>query len=136
MKQQSNYRDKPGAGKYRSPYKWYFWLALGLTLALAAVLFFLKLPLYLAYIAGVSGVTFSFYGYDKIQAKRKAGRVPELVLHGLAVIGGAPGGLAGQWLFQHKTRKPIFHLILWLSLLAHLIILVVFYQFLLAIRWQ
>jgi uncharacterized membrane protein YsdA (DUF1294 family) len=130
LKQTTNYREKQRAGKYHSPYKWYFWLAVALTLVLAAFLFFLKFPLYPAYLASISGVTFGFYGYDKIQAKRKGGRVPELVLHGLAVLGGAAGGLAGQWLFQHKTRKPLFHIVLWLSLLGHLIVFVVFYQLL------
>jgi uncharacterized membrane protein YsdA (DUF1294 family) len=108
------------------------WLALFLTLLVLVVcLIFLKFPLYLAYIAGLTVVTFSFYGYDKIQAKRSAGRVPELVLHWLAILGGCLGGIAGQWLFRHKTRKPLFHIILWSSLVVHVIVLVIFSRYLL-----
>ncbi len=53
MKQATKYRSKPETGKFRSPYKWYFWLALILTLVLTALFVVLKLPVYLAYIAGV-----------------------------------------------------------------------------------
>ncbi|MDB5078333.1 MAG: hypothetical protein JWP00_257 [Chloroflexi bacterium] len=130
MKQQSNYSPGQRRGRYRSPYKLYFWLGLGLTVALAALLVFLKMPVYLAYIAGVSAVTFGFYGYDKLQAKRGMGRVPEMILHLLAITGGAAGGIAGQWVFHHKIRKQIFHIVLWLSLFAHMAIFVFFYKYL------
>jgi uncharacterized membrane protein YsdA (DUF1294 family) len=132
--QAPNNRSKPRAAKYRSPYKWYFLLALALTLVLAALFLILKFPVYQAYIAGVNLVTFGYYGYDKIQAKRGAGRVPELVLHFLALAGGAAGGIAGQWLFHHKLRKPLFHIILWLSLLGHLLVFVIFQQTLLMVH--
>src|SRR4051794_200419 len=116
---------------YRSPYKTYFALALVLVIMLVAGLIFLKYPIYVAYLAGINIVTFAFYAFDKIQAKRSAGRVPELVLHLLAVAGGAVGGLAGQWLLHHKTRKPVFHIVLWTSLIIHLVIFALFHQVLL-----
>lgn len=127
-KYSSSYRNRQKNGRYRSPYRLYFWLSLLLTVALAALLVYLKLPVYLAYLAGINLVTFGLYGYDKAQAKRGGGRVPELILHCLAILGGALGGLAGQWLFHHKLRKPVFHLILWASLLAHLVIFALFYH--------
>jgi uncharacterized membrane protein YsdA (DUF1294 family) len=116
--------------RYRSPYKTYFILALALTIILVAGLIFIKFPAYLAYLAGLNIVTFAFYAFDKIQAKRGAGRVPELVLHLLAVAGGAIGGLAGQWLLHHKTHKPVFHIVLWASLIVHIAIFAFFHQIL------
>ncbi len=131
MKQTRNNNYSRSGQRYRSPYKTYSALAVVLALILVAGLGFLKSPPYLAYLTGINIVTFAFYAFDKIQAKRSAGRVPELVLHLLAVAGGAIGGLAGQWLLRHKIRKPVFHIVLWVSLLAHLAIFALFHQVLL-----
>lgn len=76
-------------------------------------------------------VTFGFYGYDKRQAKKSGWRVPELNLHWLAMLGGAVGGILGQVAFNHKTRKRTFHIVLWSSLLVHLVIFLAFSQILL-----
>jgi uncharacterized membrane protein YsdA (DUF1294 family) len=56
--------------------------------------------------------TFLFYGYDKMQARRGGWRVPENVLHLLALIGGWAGGWLGMFLFRHKIRKPQFYVVL------------------------
>jgi uncharacterized membrane protein YsdA (DUF1294 family) len=69
----------------------------------------------LIWIIAVSLVTFILYGYDKTQAKMGGMRVPEIVLHGLALAGGFLGGWLGRWIFHHKTRKPIFAMILTIS---------------------
>lgn len=128
MKQPSDYGYEKRPGRYYSPFRVYFWLSMTLTLALAALLIYLKLPLYLAYMAGLNIVTFGLYGFDKWRARQAGRRVPELILHYLAVIGGAPGGIAGQWLFHHKIRKPIFHIILWSGLIIHLMFFIYFFQ--------
>jgi uncharacterized membrane protein YsdA (DUF1294 family) len=86
--------------------------------------------------AGINIVTFCFYGFDKFQAKREGGRIPEKILHMVAILGGAPGGIAGQWIFHHKIRKQIFHLILWASLFVHLIIFLVFFQVLITTNFN
>lgn len=52
-----------------------------------------------------SGGAFLLYGFDKFQAKRNGFRVPEIVLLGLALVGGALGATIGRSLFNHKTRK-------------------------------
>jgi len=101
-----------------------------------AFLLLLKLPIYLAFIAAINIVTSGFYGYDKNQAIKKGRRVPELILHYLAVIGGAAGGIAGLFLFNHKTRKTNFIIILGVSLIIHLVIFLIFYQLLLTYNWQ
>lgn len=61
------------------------------------------LPLPLAWVLGVSLVTFLTYGYDKMVAGAGPTRVPEVVLLGLALIGGTPGAMLGMLVFRHKT---------------------------------
>lgn len=54
--------------------------------------------------------TFTLFWWDKRAAERNASRVPENELLGLALIGGALGGLLGQQVFRHKTRKQPFRM--------------------------
>ena len=61
-----------------------------------------------AYFVGVNLATLAFYGYDKQQAIRGGSRVPELLLHAMALAGGTPGALVGQILFRHKTQDSAF----------------------------
>ena len=68
-------------------------------------------PIYL-WLAAWSFVGFGFYGWDKSQAQRGAWRVPENVLHALALVGGVLGCWAGMFLFRHKTQKSEFKLVL------------------------
>jgi len=75
---------------------------------------------FLIWILAASLVTFILYGYDKAQAKRGGARVPEIVLHGLALAGGFLGGWLGRWIFHHKTRKPAFAVILTISTILYL----------------
>jgi len=53
-------------------------------------------------------VSFLVYGFDKRAARNGDWRVSEASLHGLDLIGGIAGGLLGQLLFRHKTRKESF----------------------------
>lgn len=53
-------------------------------------------------------VSFGIYGLDKRAARRGEWRVPESTLHGIDLIGGIAGGLVGQGVFRHKTRKADF----------------------------
>lgn len=105
------------------------WIGL-ITIFLA---FFLKLPVYVSYIIAINLLNFGCYAYDKRQAKKSGWRVPERSLHWLAVLGGAIGGIFGQVVFNHKTRKPTFHIVLWSSFLVHSVIFLVFSPILLKI---
>ncbi|HEX5164646.1 MAG TPA: DUF1294 domain-containing protein [Thermomicrobiales bacterium] len=103
-----------------SPY-WYYALvggAVGLALTAIGVAV-LDLPLYPAWIIGLSICTFVLYGFDKRRAISGAGRVPEAVLHGLALAGGFPGGWAGRSAFRHKTRHTSFLVVLVLATVLH-----------------
>ncbi|SBT17024.1 hypothetical protein MGA5115_01112 [Marinomonas gallaica] len=58
------------------------------------------------------------YWYDKRQSKqRNKERIPELVLHILALLGGGLGALYGQTHFRHKTQKPMFKATAWLGII-------------------
>ena len=56
----------------------------------------------------MSVVAFVVYAYDKLQAKTGGWRVPEKTLLLLALLMGAPGALAAMYTIRHKTRKPVF----------------------------
>ena len=71
--------------------------------------------LVLWYLGGVNLATVLLYLYDKDAARAQRGqRVPELILHLLALAGGSPGALVAQRAFRHKTRKAGFRNVYWL----------------------
>jgi uncharacterized membrane protein YsdA (DUF1294 family) len=67
---------------------------------------------FLAWLAGWSVPTFALYGIDKRQARADGWRIPEALLHAMALIGGVIGAWAGRLVFRHKTRKPVFLVVL------------------------
>lgn len=80
--------------------------------AALVLLWLLGLSPFLAWIVGWSVPAFAMYGIDKRQAQLDGWRVPESILHGLALVGGVIGAWAGRAVFRHKTRKPIFTVVL------------------------
>jgi uncharacterized membrane protein YsdA (DUF1294 family) len=107
----------------RDPTRRFGVLAVLLALFIGGALFVAtkgKVGLIWSWLVAVSLATFIAYGYDKAQAKRGGVRVPENILHALAIVGGFPGGWAGRIVFRHKTRKPVFTVILALSTVAYL----------------
>ena len=69
----------------------------------------------LAFLAGVNLATFGAYLYDKSVARGEGRfyRVPETVLHLLALAGGTPAAFAGQKLLRHKSSKQPFRAWFW-----------------------
>jgi uncharacterized membrane protein YsdA (DUF1294 family) len=65
-------------------------------------------------LAIVNAATILLYGYDKAVAGGTRSRVPENVLHLLALLGGSPAAFLSQRLFRHKTVKPGFRRVFWL----------------------
>lgn len=100
-----------------SPNRFFAIAAIIVTLLVIGVFWFLfgLSNLFWVWLAAWSVTAFIFYGYDKAQAKRGAWRVPEIVLHGLSVIGGFVGALAGMYAFRHKTQKPVFKIVIFAS---------------------
>ncbi len=78
-----------------------------------------------AYLAAANVITALLYGADKAKARRGAWRLPERVLLGCGICGGALGALLGMRLFHHKTRHWYFTaintaaLLAWAALLAY-----------------
>ena len=64
----------------------------------------------LVLMAVMSVFLFTMMGLDKAKARRGAWRVSEKALFVFALLGGAPGGTAGMFLFRHKTRHWTFRL--------------------------
>lgn len=85
--------------------------------------------LLVGWLAAVNLVTFGYYGYDKFCARRGARRVPEVVLHGLSLVGGSPGAYVAMRTFRHKTIKGSFRLVFWSIALLQLALL-------LALAWR
>jgi len=70
------------------------------------------------YFLAINFVVGFLYFLDKIIAgKRGIVRVPELILHILALWGGSPMALLAQKLFRHKISKKSFIVIYWLIVL-------------------
>ncbi|HEY0868117.1 MAG TPA: DUF1294 domain-containing protein [Fimbriimonas sp.] len=90
-------------------------------LAVAALVVFGGLPaLVLAYLLGVSLLTFFSYGLDKLRSKGRSRRIPEAHLHALSLLGGWPGAALGQQAFRHKTTKGSFQRRFLLTVIIHL----------------
>src|SRR5437764_1503547 len=88
-------------------------LALASTLALMFA-FHLKMewgPLLICWLATVNVIAFAYYGYDKLRAITVRSRIPELVLHGIALAGGTLGAYIGMRVFRHKTIKGSFRFV-------------------------
>ena len=59
-------------------------------------------------ICAVSLILFILMGADKHKAKAHKRRIPEKTLFLFCLLGGAPGGTAGMYLFRHKTKHWYF----------------------------
>ena len=94
-----------------NPKQFFFVTAIILIAAVSGLLWWLHVSLLYAYLIGMSIIAFVFYGYDKRQAVKNKSRVPELILHMLALLGGTPGALLGQLFFRHKTKKLRFRIV-------------------------
>ncbi|HZJ14842.1 MAG TPA: cold shock and DUF1294 domain-containing protein [Chthoniobacteraceae bacterium] len=69
--------------------------------------------------AVMSGLAFVVYAMDKSRAQRGDRRIPEAVLHLLAIFCGWPGALLAQQWLRHKNRKLLFQAIFWIIVLVH-----------------
>ena len=79
-----------------------------------------RLPeLILGLYLGASVVAFVAYGFDKSAAVHNRWRTPERTLHLVALLGGWPGALAAQRLLRHKSAKPSFLIMFWLTVLLN-----------------
>lgn len=88
--------------------------------AIAVGVFAASVPLVVALgYAFMSVVAVQLYGIDKSAALNNQWRIPEATLHFIGLAGGWPGALFAQAAFQHKTRKPTFQFVFWLTALLN-----------------
>lgn len=67
-------------------------------------------------------VTFVLFGIDKMKAKNKGFRIPEFVLILFTILFGGVGALLGMVVFNHKTSKLSFRIIVPLSFAVNYIL--------------
>lgn len=60
------------------------------------------------YLLVINLISFLAMYIDKKKAKRGSWRTKESTLFTLVLLGGGIGGIAGMYLFRHKTKKPGF----------------------------
>lgn len=62
------------------------------------------------YLLCVNLISFLAMFIDKQKAKKGSWRIKEFTLLILALIGGSIGGIAGMYIFHHKTKKARFYI--------------------------
>ena len=78
----------------------------------------------LAVYLGVSTITFAAYAFDKSAARLRQRRVAETSLILLGMFCGWPGAILAQQLLRHKTAKPAFRAVVWMSVLLNVFVFV------------
>ncbi len=106
-----------------SPYTIYGITALILTIIFIISFSSISLSIIISYLISINLVTFLYYGFDKMIAGSESVRIPELVLHSLALAGGSPAGLLAQKLFHHKTIKTSFQITYWAIVILQIILI-------------
>lgn len=79
-------------------------------------------PLLGTYIT-LSLLSFVAYAIDKAAARKGEWRISENNLHILDFLGGWPGGFIAQKFLRHKSSKPSFQRIYWVSVVANIAVL-------------
>ena len=78
------------------------------------------------YLFFINVLAFGLYAIDKRRAIYNKWRISEVILHGLAMIGGAYGAGTAMLLFRHKTQHLSFLItvpvcfVAWMTLLVFL----------------
>ena len=74
-------------------------------------------------------IAFALMGIDKWKALHDSWRIPEKTLFLSAILGGSVGSLAGMYLFRHKTRHWYFVIGMPLILVAHIVLAILIYYY-------
>ena len=118
---QRSQSQRPSAGKADFGTASLFWL-LGFVVLYAVCSALWPVPWWVAaaYLA-LSVVAYGMYAADKRAAQTGAWRVPENNLHVVALLGGWPGALVAQQRLRHKTVKPEFRAVFWLTVVGNVL---------------
>ena len=82
----------------------------------------------LAYLGIMTLVGFLTMGSDKKRAEKKRWRISEKALFLVAIFGGSLGSVLGMQVFRHKTKHWYFALFMPLILLAHIALMILFFN--------
>ena len=80
------------------------------------------------YLILINIITFVVMGIDKKKAKFGKWRISESALFTLVLLGGGLGGIAGMYVFRHKTKKMRF-VIGFPAILIFEIFVIIYYTF-------
>lgn len=80
------------------------------------------------YLILINIITFVVMGIDKKKAKFGKWRISESALFTLVLLGGGIGGIAGMYVFRHKTKKMRF-VIGFPTILIFEIFVIIYYTF-------
>ena len=78
----------------------------------------------LIYLIIINILSFILMGYDKYCAIKNKWRIKEKTLLGLAIIGGGIGIYLGMKTFRHKTQKPIFQILVPITVIIMIYLLI------------
>ena len=81
----------------------------------------------ITYLLIINALSFLFMLMDKRKAVKKAWRIPEATLLGIAAMGGSLGAVLGMRIFRHKTRHLKFAVGLPILLVIHILLLLFLY---------
>lgn len=100
---------------------WQHWLIVVYAAYLLALMMVGKLPHWVLAVPVVMGlITYVTYSMDKRAAKQGSQRTPENTLHVMALLGGWCGALLAQRVLRHKTVKPEFRQVFWLTVMLNI----------------
>ena len=77
------------------------------------------------YLTTINIIELILMGLDKLLAKKKLYRIPEIVLLIIPFLGGSIGGLLGMILFRHKTKKIKFKFLFIISLILNILYIII-----------
>ncbi len=87
----------------------------------------LTIPNFIIYLVIINVITFFAMWLDKRKAERGKWRTSEQTLFVLVLLGGGVGGIAGMYIFRHKTQKPRFVVGFPVILIFEIVVLLYFF---------
>lgn len=81
----------------------------------------------LIYLLLINAASLLLMRVDKRRAIKKAWRIPEATLLGIAAFGGSLGAIIGMRLFRHKTQHLKFSVGLPVMMTVHIVLLIFLY---------
>ena len=109
---------------YTPPYAFFSLLAIIFIASIVAIFsIYFHISWAISYLSAINIITFCFYCYDKFASIKEFFRIPEVILHSLALFGGSPSAALSQYILRHKTVKKSFVIVFYLILIIQLLLI-------------